>query len=268
MRRLLAIATLALLANAPSDATEDAALRQASERGALLYAYDQSAWHGTDDMQAKLPAWQEKIAGYIVDGTAAAPRLIFFDRSSEPRMLYVAQFAGTTLRESHVVTSNENAAITPETLRMIAALRTARASFIADKNVKNCSNAPYNTVVLPPAGSGPIPVYFLTPSTVTGQFPMGGHFEVDVTSDKAQPVRRFTNSCIEAPGKGSPKKLESLVITQLIGTLPTEVHVFTSLAAHLPVLVIAGTPEKPRLWTVAGSTIKEERIDPTLLNRK
>ena len=52
-------------------------------------------------------------------------------------------------------------------------------------------------------------------------------------------------------------------ITGLIDPVPTEVHVFSSLALHLPVGVITPGPP-PRIWPVAGSEIGA----PQILSRK
>src|SRR5687768_7777845 len=57
-------------------AAEHAQLREVARRGALIYAYDQAAWHGTDDMVAKLPDYQNRVGGWIVDGPAEAPELV------------------------------------------------------------------------------------------------------------------------------------------------------------------------------------------------
>lgn len=69
---LLALAALLVESVSAQDAGQSEALARASQRGALLYAYDQAAWHGTDDMLAKIGDPASRIGGYIVDGPRPA----------------------------------------------------------------------------------------------------------------------------------------------------------------------------------------------------
>ena len=63
----------------PMSVTEAAAVHRAEERGTMIYAYDQAAWHGTDDLAAKAPDFATKVGGWIVDGPEEAPEIVFFD---------------------------------------------------------------------------------------------------------------------------------------------------------------------------------------------
>lgn len=75
---------------------EQAAVQQALDRGTLIYAYDQAAWHGTDDMLAKIENPNEVLGGWIVDGPVNAPELVFYDKDeADPHAVYVAQFMAT-----------------------------------------------------------------------------------------------------------------------------------------------------------------------------
>lgn len=130
-----------------------------------------------------------------------------------------------------------------------------------------CAAKPFNTVVLPPSSANaPVSVYFLTPQTTNDAIPFGGHYEVDVdAAGRSSAVRRFTNSCLAMPTHPNlPKgaKPDSLVVSHLLDPTPTEIHVFSSLAMHLAVLVATPGPP-PRLWTVQGTQIQ----DPVLLKR-
>lgn len=240
-------------------AQEVTSVARASERGALLYAYDQAAWHGTDDMMAKLPGYQDKVGGYIADGPPTEPRLVFVDKS-RTKAVYIARFDGSRLVNGKVLGAGDDTTLSALDRRMLDALNTARAALAADKTVFACAAQPFNTVVLPPASaSAPVPVYFLTPQTTNNAIPFGGHYEVDVdVAGRAGPVRRFTNSCLNMatpPDLSNGGKPEFLVVTHLLDPTPTEVHVFSSLTLGLPVLV--ATPGPPlRLWTVRGANIE------------
>jgi hypothetical protein len=259
---------MGLVASVPSSATaqtaltpaDQAAIRQASDRGAMIYAYDQAAWQGTDDMLAKIPHPEQAVGGWIVDGPAAAPELVFFDKDqAHPHAVYVADFKDNRLVSSRVLGASDNTSLSADRVRLIHARAIAIAALEAGK-VPRCSGSPYNTVVLPPAAPGePVLVYILTPQTNNATIPFGGHYLIPVSAEgKAGEIRHFAKSCAVFPmtqkGKGTP---EAAFITHLLDPTPTEIHVFSSLTLHLPVYV--GTTDK-RVWEVAGDRIS--LVDP------
>lgn len=207
-------------------------------------------------MLAKLPDPAPRIAGYIVEGPPEAPHLIVFDQAEVPRAIYRARFADGKLVEDKVLADADDRTIAPETRRMIAALAAARKAIAASKDARPCGPSPFNTVVLPPASPGaPIAVYFLTAQSGVDQVPFGGHFEIDVATDGIPgPIRRFTRACLTPDKPIADKKVASIVVSQLIGDLPTEIHVFSSLALDRPVGVITEHP-RPRVRTVVAGRI-------------
>jgi len=260
IRKLAAAA--ALLAAFPAAAqqlspADKAAIALAEARGKLLYAYDQAAWHGTDDMVAKLPDYQHRAGGWIVDGPADSPELVFFDRDEiDPHALYFARFRGNQLVSSHVLAPGEDASLSPARKRMIAARRAATARFVADKPLI-CTDQQVNTVVLPPASTdAPILVYILSPQTEAGVLPFGGNYRTEVAPDgTVGPLHPFTKSCVDLRTSDAAVKdggkTAGLFVTHLIDPVPTEIHVFLSLEGKLPVAV--GTSQG--VWWVDGATI-------------
>ncbi|MES2443314.1 MAG: hypothetical protein V4574_10825 [Pseudomonadota bacterium] len=258
----LAIATAPVGAVAPVAAhaqvapADQAAIDLALARGQLLYAYDQAAWHGTDDMLKKVEKPGDKIGGYIVDGPAATPTLIFFDKDeADPHAVYVAQFRNNRLVSGKVLGARDDRTLSPERKAMIAARARAATAWSAAKPVY-CSEARPNTVVLPPERpGGPFLVYIMTPQTVAGAYPFGGHFRVEVNADGTTGASRsFTRTCLTISGPGVANSL-AIVVTHLLDPVPTEIHVFTSLAAHQPVVV--STRDKARWW-VTGDAIERK----------
>jgi hypothetical protein len=237
-------------------AIEKVGIQQALERGTLIYAYDQAAWHGTDDLAAKMPDYPTKVRGWIVDGPAEAPVLIFFDKNeADPRAVYIAQFRENRLVSGKVLGPADDRTLTPPRRAMIAALRTATQALV-HSGFGACKTQPFNTVVLPPAkADGPIVVYFLTPQTATDAVPFGGHYRFEIGPDgKVHGQRRFTNTCLEMPlHPPGGEQSAGIGVTHLLDPVPTEIHVFTSLTTHLPVFV-AITSNK-HLWKVDGATI-------------
>jgi hypothetical protein len=238
--------------------SEEAALAQSSQRGSLLYAYDQAAWHGTDDMLAKLQDPSAKLEGYIVDGPVGAPRLIFFNKAGTSAV-YIATFEGARLIQGHVLRDDEDRELSALDRRMVSALAVARAAIAKDSSARPCVPRPFNTAVLPPeTEAGPVSVYFLTPRTDNVTIPFGGHFQIQVDAQgKAGPVRRYSNSCLNMPIKPDlPKgtKPEAVFVTHLLDRVPTEIHVFNSLALRSPIMV--GTLPSKKVWPVVGATIQ------------
>lgn len=249
----LALAPIAQAQTIPAD--EAAALKAAVERGRLLYAYDQAAWHGTDDMLTKVKEPQSKIGGWIVDGQPGATELVFYDQNpADPHAVYVASFNGSKLLSARVLGPEDDRSLTAPRKRMIAAVQSASAAIDAAE-VQRCADSRFNTVVLPPATANePISVYFLTPQTDLKTIPFGGHYRIDVSADgKAGPIRAFTKSCIALPiappAKAKDAKSPILTITHLLDRTPTEIHVFSSLVARMPVMVVTGTS---KIWAVDG----------------
>lgn len=269
LRRVLLLALLGLWTVAPAQAapkdrmteTEAALVQRALDRGTLIYAYDRAAWLATDDLETKLPDYAGRVGGWIVDGPANAPQLVFFDRdAADPKIVYVADFKGTELISSRLLTEADDRSLTRARKAMVAA-RQAALNLAVVREAMFCSKAVPNTVVLPPAErGGSTLVYLLTPQSTLRSIPMGGHNLVEVSADgKAGKPRPFTKSCMEMPIKAvDGKQPTSLIVTHLLDPVPTEIHVFSSLAAGLPIFV--STTKGKRLWAVEGGRI--EIIDP------
>lgn len=267
--KALALAVLLAAPAAAQDAraaaTEQAAIAQAAARGALIYAYDQAAWHGTDDMRAKVPDAASKVAGYLADGPADAPRLIFFDRQPTPHAYYVAQFRRGRLVSGRVLGPADDTALAPEALRRLRALAVATAT-MRQSGLRACGGGPFNSVVLPADAAGTVRVYFLTPQTDNDHLPFGGHYVVEVAADDtASAPRAFSRSCLSLPTHppAGPNGATAVgvSVSHLLDPVPTEIHVFASLAMGKPVFVATLNPT-PRLWSVAGTRITGPRSLP------
>ncbi len=267
MKRLLALAlALAIPTAAPVVAQtaltdmDSALVQRSANRGLLIYAYDQAAWHGTDDMLAKAKAagvyeaLAPQVGGWVVDGTPASSTLTFFDKSPDPKAVYVAHLtiSGTKLVDSRLLGADDDRTISPNRKKLIAAERTARAALEAAK-VARCSDRPFNTVVLPPeTPDGPTLVYFLTPQTVNDSWPMGGHYLVEVEPDgKTTQIRPFTKSCLTIAPDGKKESTAAMMVSHLLDPVPTEIHVFTMFTSKLPLFVL--TQQNNLLWSVEAS---------------
>lgn len=242
-RRVAALATAGLLMMSVPAATqvapgEQSALDLAFARGKLLYAYDQAAWHGTDDMLAKVKQPEQVIGGWIVDGPADAPELIFHDKDkAEPHAVYIARFRGTKLVEAKALKPGDDRTLSPQRRAMIAARDKGMAAWMASKP-RTCGTK-LNTVVLPPERPGePALLYVLTPIAKPEIYPFGGHYRMEVSADgTVSGIRTFTNTCLEIPKPSADqaKRGALMFVSHLLDPLPTEIHVFTALEARAAV---------------------------------
>ena len=194
--RLLAAAILLAVSVAPAAAQQSigtADLATVSKRGALLYAFDQAAWHSTDAMLAKgLPQeTMQAIRGWVVepDGDLLSVTYYGFEGTT-PYAIYIAD-----IRDGKVVSDRvpgpDGRALSARGARMAAAASVAR-----EQPFPQCVDRPFNTVILPPEPDGVVPVYLLTPMLNAGEYPFGGHHEVDVGPDgKVVGTRDFTKTC-------------------------------------------------------------------------
>lgn len=244
---------------------DEALVERAINRGQLMYAYDQAAWHGTDDLRAKLPDFATRVDGWVVDGPRDAPHLIFYSNDKDnPKAVYVADFRDNKLLSSKVLGPEDDTALTPSQLKLIDVRRRALEALLKSK-LGFCAKATPNSIILPPeSAAGPYLVYFMTPQINNDGVPLGGHylFEVSVDGSVRKP-RAFTKACMEMPIKGTPRQKDTVAmgVTHLLDPVPTEIHVFTSLAANLPIYVI--TARNGRIWAtdITGGDVSVRLVD-------
>ena len=252
--RLLAAAILLAVGAAPAAAQQSigtADLATVSKRGAQLYAFDQAAWHSTDSMLAKaLPQeTMQAIRGWVVEPSEDLLRVTYYGfDGSTPYAIYIAD-----IRDGKVVGDRvpgpDGRALSARAARMAAAASVARA-----QSFPRCVDRPFNTVILPPEPDGVVPVYLLTPMLNAGEYPFGGHHEVDVGPDgKVVGTRDFTKTCF--PMKPTPE-VEMVFVTHLLDPHPTEIHVYLSLWTRKAIAV--GTSDI-KVWAVMGARV--ESID-------
>jgi len=247
----IALALIAIgLATTPAAAQvgniDLSALDRAVDRGTLLYHYDQAAWHGTDVLKLQARDKLASVGGWIIDGPPQHPEIVFFDHDeADPHAVFIADLKDDVVASTHLATVGDT--LSPARKRMIAARRAAGKAMAA-ANISPCTNAPFNTIVVPPdSARDPITVYFLSAQTDWQTIPFGGHYAVEVDRNGvASTPRPFTKSCLNRapePGKGPA---EAMVVTHLLDPVPTEIHVFSMYAARKPIYVQTGA----NLWLV------------------
>lgn len=247
---MMSVAAIAQPAAAQT-AEEQRQLDWALERGRLIFALDRAAWVATDDLREHVPAADmSNLRGYIVDRDAQGFVAIFFAQEGDRLVtLYRGRVGANGIASREIFRRGQRPELTPLQLRL-ARVRGQLAA--ARPSLAMCNNGNPNFAIIPPAQpDGPI---VLTPQTDNAAVPLGGHHRL--TIDQAGQItnqRRFTNSCLSLPiSTGAQGATAALTVTHLLDPIPTEIHVFTSMAARLPIFVGANNS----LWEVTGEHIR------------
>ena len=230
-----------------------AALQVALNRGLALRNYDQAAWHTTDTLREDVKDLNGSgIQGWVVTETEDGWLSTFWKPDGDSFAgVYSAEWDGKKVKNRKVLVGESTAL----TAAQIGLIRAQQAVGDAQPKIERCSEAPFNSVILPPeSDDDPILVYYLVPQTSNDAIPMGKHYRFEVRDNKVVNQRSFTNSCIaleltDGKGKG---KLEALVITHLLDPVPTEIHVFSVFAAEVPIYV--STASNKFTWAVEVSS--------------
>ena len=241
-----------------------AAAAEAERIGRDLYDFDQAAWGSTDAMVAAMPDPNGAgVRGWIVEREQGGTVAIFYGlKGSQPYKIFVAHMQGQAVLSQHVLVGNEDSSMSLIEQRMVAA-RGAVLNPDALRKVgfQRCSNASMNSVVLPPAPDGTVPVYILTPQATMDSFPIGGHYRVDVAANGSiVRSRAFAKSCIAMDRKRSSSPPVAFYVTHLLDPQPTEIHVWVSLASGVPLMV--ATLPAGDVWSVANGHIKYQNTLP------
>lgn len=265
---LVSIALLAMLGAAPAhaqDKDDDApqpipaalqpAVTQAEFLGRQLYLHDRAAWLATDAMLAdkRMRKLKKSVGGWLTEPTALGVRVIFISKDDAPRRLYEID-----VDESERLSEPTLESPTPLTAEHLAQLRARNLAI--SQSFMQCARK-YNTVVLP--SSNGMRVYLMPGFAEHDVYPLGGYhlYEIDGAGEKILSSRKFSNGCIEHQDspKGLPKgaKPSFGMFTHLLDPQPTEVHVFVSLHAKVPLMIM--TIDNKMMWSVKSG--KVELID-------
>lgn len=273
MRLLAPIALLAATAfSVPALANptprEQAAARAAEARGAEIYAYDQAAWHSTDQLQVDMRRADltyevladRGLAGFIVEPVSDGLLLATYYGKKQGKTFAIARYwmAGSTVKRGGLVKADEDAALSTVALKLIERRDQAVAVASADK-VEICTDGAPNPVVLPPRADGSIPVYLMSASVETGTFPAGGHYlYVFDAAGKLTSKRPFTKSCVLVDWRNVPKDATGASVSHLLDPQPTEIHVFVSL--NMPGKFFVITTSNKDLWLIDHGRISFKQV--------
>jgi len=228
-----------------------AAVTRSEFLGRQLYLHDRAAWLATDAMLAdtRARALMPKMGGWLTEPSAHGVRVVFFSNEDTPRRLYEIDVDERERLTEPVLESSE-----PMSADLLAQ-RKAR-ELVLSQSFMTCAQR-YNTAILP--SSEGLRVYLMPGFVKTGVYPVGGYhvFETDKRGERIVSSRKFSNGCLDldenAAQKDRSAKAVALMATHLLDPQPTEVHVFVSLHAKLPLSIL--TVDNRAIWSVAKGRI-------------
>lgn len=229
-----------------------AAVERAAATGARIYAHDQAAWYGTDTMIADVgDPRREGYRGWITEDAPDGGVILTFVRPDGDALFagYRVVYRDGAVRES----ARANAPLTEQQARLYRARQIAIAALEADGAPVCARNL--NTVTLPRSERGAdgadIDVYIMTPFESLQRLPLGGHYRIAIDGETgvARGVSRYMTSCFDMDVQPNTA---AVMVSQVIGDTPTEMHVFVSLTARMRISVVSHSGT----WTVDGSEIR------------
>jgi len=196
-----------------------------SERGRAIAAYDAAAWHGSDAVMPLKPDY------------AAAPRYlarrrpdgrweVVFGRLSAARDSFLIAYRAVPMgTEDTLYTATR---VAPAEVDTGYYVRAARALELAERDFGKQSR-PYNSIVVPVAGTAEWFVYLVPAPTRVGYWPLGADVRYRITADgmSLKARRRLHNTVIEyGPPKADGDRLEAAYHSAVLADTPEDTDVF------------------------------------------
>ena len=251
------IATLILLATgsafskkAPKISSEE--LRQITDRGRALYAYDQAAWYATDAVLATNPK-QGEDGRYIVQKTDAG-FTVAFGHLNEGRDAFLIAHIATQGKTPQVFSVERFETARKDTGFYFAA---AKAIDLALKDFQP-EKATYNIAVLP-APENNLYVYLYPTATEDGVYLVGGDERYTVSSDGNTLIEkhRMHHSIVPFDTHSAPQgtTLSAGVHGHVLSEVPEDTDVF---------YVLTRKPSLPEFIGVDGKILYQIQTDGTI----
>jgi len=207
-----------------------------TERGRLLYEYDQAAWHASDAVQMANP---KNVEGQrcIAKKEAGKWTVIFGKLNADHSRFGISYQADEQATLRQFAARQEPAERQDEGFFLYA----ARAIEIAMKDF-GAANRPYNVAVLPgPAEQ--LYVYLYPAQTKARVYPLGGDVRYLVSPDGTRILEKLQmHKSILETGPAAGKKVVSGVHTHILSDLPEDTDVFHVLTQDPPLPEFVGTP--------------------------
>lgn len=234
-------------------ATTQKELAAITERGKLLYEYDQAAWHASDAVQMANP---KNVEGqrYIAKKENGKWTVVFGKLNEGGSRFDITYEANeqATLRQFAV--RQEPAERQDEGFFLYA----ARAIELAMRDF-GATSRPYNVAVLPAPGEQ-LYVYMYPAQTKARVYPLGGDARYLVSDDgmKLLEKRQMHKTIIETAPKSGKKNVAGFH-THILSDLPEDTDVFHVLTQDPPLAEIVATPHFTYQVKADGTIQLEEK---------
>jgi hypothetical protein len=228
-----------------------------TERGRMLYQYDQAAWHGTDAVLAMHPPkdWHPR---YIARRTDAGWTLVFgvLDEKRDHFNIVYEAVQGTTLQNFTAVKLENAREDTGFYFAAAKSINSALKDFRGEQR-------PYNVAVLP-AAHDQFYVYVFPAQVRDDVYPLGGDVRYLTSADGDTIIerRQLHKAIIEISPSSIPKGTTAAggYHTHVLTDVPEDTDVFHVLSRKPPQPEFIGTPNKKFYEIGEDGTIRESKL--------
>lgn len=229
-----------------------------TERGRMLYEYDQAVWHASDAVQTANPKTVEGQRS-IAKKDNGKWRVVFGKLSQDHSRFEIAYEAMQQDQSRQFAVQKE-----PEEREDGFFLFAARAIDLAMKDFGSASR-PYDMAVLP-APEEQLYVYLYPAQTEARVYPLGGdaRYLVSANGQKILERRQMHKTIIETRPSSKGKKLVAGFHTHVLSDVPEDTDVFHVLTQDPPVPEMVGTADFVYQIMVDGTI----RIEKELKQKK
>lgn len=274
MKPLMAWAAMLLLAlpsvcradnesAASSRQSADPELSVIAARGTMLYLFDQAAWHSSDILvekagdPGKLP-----LAGRVVVPVRDGLEAIYYGKNAKGRFIILsAQMRNGKFEDIQFIGDGSGPPLSAEANRFADILEKWMSGELGGEKHWFCNKANPNFVLLPGSKQDHFSLYLMTPQIDRNVFPFGGHHRIDIANGEIASERTFSKSCLDFDMSNAPTQEPMMFVNHLLDALPTEVHVFTALAAQVPVVVMTAANDKSWLIQPRKTSVVISELD-------
>ncbi len=230
-----------------------AAAKAAENAGARIYRLDRAAWLATDALREHSEDLLKKTRGWITAEYPGGVRVTFLDGEASPHAIYRIDVS-----DSGGLSNQKTGISEPLTAEEIAQNKARKLAF--GQAWLQCAPTYNSSILVSPEGFS---VYLSPGFQREGYYQAGGYhlYRIDPSGERVLSQRPFSRGCIELSDAAQDEldgaRPLAMMITHLLDPQPTEVHVFLSMHASIPLMV--GTVDNGRLWKVEHGAISLSR---------
>jgi hypothetical protein len=256
---LLALTFFAVSAfgeEAPTPPEFAATVADSVRLGNAIYRHDRAASIATDAvLEVQRFRRDKRVQGWITQEKGSDIEVTFAGANGDG---VLEGFYRATVPSNAMLSGSAQKLDPPQALGAAEIAMFNARNLALSSGFERCART-YNAVVLPDArGSEPVWAVYLLPGTDERDvIAAGGNYRVDIAYDGSKMLgsRAFSKTCLmirpELPDGASTA---AVVLRHFLDPVPTEIHVFLSLAARTEIAL--STTQNNLLWWIERGTIK------------